>query len=152
PVVTQAGASQASGAPEHFDALVVGSGFGGSVTAYRLAEAGRRVCVLERGQAYPPGSFPRTPDAMRRNFWAPRTGLYGLFNIRVFRGLDALVCAGLGGGSLIYANVLLRKDERWFVREDLARGGYEYWPVTRADLDPHYDRVETMLKPQTYPF
>jgi cholesterol oxidase len=48
--------------------------------------------------------------------------------------------------------VLLRKDERWFVKEDLQRGGYEYWPLTRADLDPHYDRVEMMLRPQRYPF
>lgn len=138
--------------PEHFDAVVVGSGFGGSVTAYRLAEAGLRVCLLERGRRYPPGSFPRTPHLMRHNFWAPRRGMRGLFNLRVFHGLDALVSAGLGGGSLIYANVLLRKDERWFVRENLEDGGWEHWPVTRADLDPHYDRVEAMLKPQTYPF
>ena len=57
---------------EHFDAVVVGSGFGGSVTAYRLAEGGLRVCLLERGKAYPPGSFPRTPYDMARNFWDER--------------------------------------------------------------------------------
>lgn len=141
-----------SDTPERFDVVVVGSGFGGSVTTHRLSEAGLRVCLLERGRRYPPGSFPRTPHAMRSNFWAPRSGMRGLFNVRSFHGLDALVSAGLGGGSLIYANVLLRKDERWFVQEDLDDGGYEHWPVTRADLDPHYDRVEAMLKPQTYPF
>jgi len=141
-----------SGSTEHVDALVIGSGFGGSVTSYRLAEAGLKVLLLERGRSYPPGSFPRSPSAMRTNVWAPREGLRGLFNLRVFRGLDALVSAGLGGGSLIYANVLLRKDERWFVREDLQAGGWEYWPVTRAELDPHYDRVEAMLQPQRYPF
>ena len=54
-----------------------------------------------------------------------------------------MVSSGLGGGSLIYANVLLRKDEKWFVHEDRPATEYEYWPVTRADLDPHYDRVET---------
>jgi cholesterol oxidase len=136
----------------HFDAVIVGSGFGGSVMAYRLAEAGLRVCLLERGKAYPPGSFPRSPYRMRKNFWDPSEGLHGLYNFWGFRGLDALVSSGLGGGSLIYANVLLRKDEKWFVKEDVSNGGYEYWPVTRADLDPHYDRVEGMMRPQRYPF
>jgi cholesterol oxidase len=59
---------------EHFDAVVVGSGFGGSVTAFRLAEAGMRVCLLERGKAYPPGSFPRSPWGTSRNLWDPSEG------------------------------------------------------------------------------
>lgn len=135
----------------HFDAVVVGSGFGGSVSAYRLAQAGRRVCVLERGKAYPPGSFPRRPRAMASNFWDPSKGLYGLFNVWSFRGLEAVVSSGLGGGSLIYANVLMRKDERWFVKESPSEGGYEHWPIGRADLEPHYDEVERMLGAQRYP-
>src|SRR6266567_1623030 len=124
---------------EEFDTIVIGSGFGGSVMAYRLQSAGLSVCVLERGKPYPPGSFPRSPNGMLRNFWDPSEGLFGLFDIWSFRGLEVLVSSGLGGGSLIYANVLLRKDERWFVREHPATPGYEYWPVTRQDLDPHYD-------------
>ena len=136
----------------HFDAVVVGSGFGGSVTAYRLAEAGLRVCLLERGKPYPPGSFPRSPAGIKTNFWDPSGGLYGLFNIWSFGGFDAIVSSGLGGGSLVYSNVEIRKDEKWFVKEDLQHGGYEYWPVTRADLDPHYDRAEKMLQVQRYPF
>ncbi|MCA1715943.1 MAG: GMC family oxidoreductase [Actinobacteria bacterium] len=135
----------------HFDAVIVGSGFGGSVMAYRLTEAGLRVCILERGKAYPPDSFPRAPHRMKKNFWDPSEGLYGMFNVWSFRGLGAIVSSGLGGGSLIYANVLIRKDEKWFVEEDLSNG-YEYWPVTREDLDPHYDRVEEMLGAQRYPF
>jgi cholesterol oxidase len=134
----------------HFDAVVVGSGFGGSVTAYRLAQAGLRVCVLERGKAYPPESFARRPRDMARNFWDPSRGLHGLFDVWSFRGIEGLVSSGLGGGSLIYANVLLRKDERWFT-QDKPGGGYEEWPVTRADLDPHYDEVERMLDGQPYP-
>jgi cholesterol oxidase len=138
-------------APEHVDAVVVGSGFGGSVSAYRLAQAGRRVCVLERGRAYPPGSFPRKPHEMRTNFWDPSAGLHGLFNLWSFRGIEAVVSAGLGGGSLIYANVLIRKDERWFVQEQPFGSGIEHWPIDRATLDPHYDEVERMLGATPFP-
>jgi cholesterol oxidase len=136
----------------HFDAVIVGSGFGGSVMAYRLAEAGFSVCLLERGKAYPPGSFPRSPYRMKNNFWDPSEGLYGMYNVWSFDGINSIVSSGLGGGSLIYANVLLRKDEKWFVHEDIHNGGYEYWPVSRADLDPHYDRVERMMNAQYFPF
>lgn len=134
-----------------FDAVVVGSGFGGSVTAFRLAEADLRVCLLERGKRFPPGSFPRSPHDTAKNFWDPDSRLYGMYDMWSFSKLDALVSSGLGGGSLIYANVLIRKPESWFVHESFD-GGYENWPVTREDLDPHYDRVETMLGAQRYPF
>jgi cholesterol oxidase len=140
---------------EHFDAVVVGSGFGGSVTAYRLAEAGHSVCLLERGKPFPPNSFPRSPLGMKSQFWDPSAGGHGMFNMWSFDNIDAICASGLGGGSLIYANVLLRKDEDWFVKEEPGKGswkdGYEYWPVTRADLDPHYDRVERMMNVQKYP-
>ncbi len=136
---------------EHFDAVIVGSGFGGSVMAYRLAEQGKRVCVLERGKPYPPGSYPRTPEGISKNFWDPSEGKYGMFNLWSFRGLEALVSSGLGGGSLIYANVLLRKDEEWFVN-DLDNGGYERWPISRKELDPYYDTAEAILGAQRYPF
>lgn len=142
-------------AAEHFDAVVVGSGFGGSVTAYRLAEAGHSVCLLERGKPFGPNSFPRSPLGLKSQFWDPSAGLHGMFNLWSFDNIDAVCASGLGGGSLIYANVLLRKDEDWFVREEPGRGswdgGYEHWPVTRADLDPHYDRVERMIGVQRYP-
>ncbi len=140
------------GKVEDFDVVVVGSGFGASVTAYRLAEAGYRVCVLERGRPYPPGSFPRDPRGMAANLWDPGSGLHGLFDIWAFNGNESVVSSGLGGGSLIYANVLIRKDEHWFVDEALPDGGYERWPIDRALLDPHYDAVEKMIDAQRYPF
>ncbi len=136
----------------HFDAVIIGSGFGGSVMAYRLAQVGLRVCVLERGKSYPPGSFPRSPYQLKNSFWNPNEGKYGLFNVWSFQGMNAIVSSGLGGGSLIYSNVLLRKDEKWFVEDNLANGGYKAWPVTRAELDPHYEQVEQMLNAQRYPF
>jgi cholesterol oxidase len=142
-------------AAEHFDAVVVGSGFGGSVTAYRLAEAGHRVCLLERGKPCAPNSFPRSPLGMKTQFWDPSEGLHGMFNVWSFDNIDGICASGLGGGSLIYANVMLRKDEEWFVREEPGhgswKGGYEHWPITRADLDPHYDRAERMMNVQKYP-
>lgn len=137
---------------EDFDVAVVGSGFGASVIAYRLAEAGQRVCVLERGRPYPPGSFPRDPRGLAANLWDPAAGLHGLFDIWAFNGIESVVSSGLGGGSLIYANVLLRKDERWFVDEALPGRGYERWPIDRDLLEPHYDAVEKMLDAQPYPF
>ena len=135
-----------------FDAIIVGSGFGGSVLAYRLQEAGLRVCLLERGKAWPPGSFPRSPaDARTGLLWDPSAGLHGLFNVWSFKSFEAIVASGLGGGSLVYSNVSIRKDEKWFVQEDARTGEYEHWPVKRADLDPHYDRVERILNVQPYP-
>jgi cholesterol oxidase len=107
------------------------------------------VCVLERGQAYPPNSFARSPYAFDRNFWDPPAGHFGLFNAWSFDHMDAIVSAGLGGGSLIYANVLIRKDEHWFVFND--GSGPRPWPLTRADLDPHYAAAEKMLDGQVFP-
>ena len=79
----------------YFDAIVVGSGFGGSVMAYRPSEGGLRVCLLERGKAYPPNSFPRSPYRMPGDFWDPDEGLYGLYDFWSFHRIHALVASGL---------------------------------------------------------
>jgi cholesterol oxidase len=135
-------------APEaHFDVVVVGSGFGGSVMTQRLSQAGLSVCLLERGKAYPPGSFARSPWEIGRSFWDPSEGLQGLFDVWSFRGLGGFVASGLGGGSLVYSNVLIRKDESTFVQDEL-----ETWPVEYKDLEAHYERHEDMLAATPYPF
>jgi cholesterol oxidase len=137
---------------DDFDVVVIGSGFGGSVAAYELAARGARVCLLERGKAFPPGSFARTPSEMAHNLWDPSEGLHGMFNVWSFKGIDALTASGLGGGSLIYANVMLRKDPSWFVQHHPYRKGVvEPWPITYDDLDPHYTAVEKFLRVQTVP-
>src|SRR3954464_9595158 len=133
--------------PESFDAVVVGSGFGGSVTACRLAEAGQTVLLLERGKPYPPGSFPRTPRQVRDGaFWRPAEGLHGLWETWSFPGLGAIVSSGLGGGSLIYANVALRKDPATFADDERER-----WPVSYEDLEPWYEAVEARQGSAPYP-
>jgi cholesterol oxidase len=136
-----------------YHAIVVGSGFGGSVVAHRLAaeaNAPWSVCLLERGKSHAPGEFPRTPYEVKRSFWDPKGQLYGLFDVWSFSGLAAVVASGLGGGSLIYANVLEPPPDGWlnYTDED---GGEHPWPVAASDLAGHFAAVEAMLRPQPYP-
>jgi cholesterol oxidase len=138
--------------PSAVETLVVGSGFGGSVITARLAERGREVCLLERGKAYPPGSFPRSPAGVAANFWSPSDGYYGMFDAWSFTGIDSVISSGLGGGSLIYANVLMRKDPSWFRQpHPYQPGETEDWAVGYDQLTPHYRRVEEFLDVQCLP-
>src|SRR5271154_5244827 len=94
----------------HFDAVIVGSGFGGSINALRLAQAGKSVLVLERGKRYIPGEFPRDVTDVNNLFWGypKRREFRGLYDVRFFSGIAAVVASGVGGGSLIYANIHIR--------------------------------------------
>lgn len=136
-----------SEAPRHFDVVVVGSGFGGSIVALRLAEAGKSVLVLERGRRYRPGEFPRDVKDVDALIWGypRRPSSLGLFDLRFFSGIGAVVASGVGGGSLIYASIHIRPDPVVF--ED------PRWPesVGRAALDPYYDRVAEMLQVRPIP-
>jgi cholesterol oxidase len=92
---------------EH-DWLVIGSGFGGSVAALRLAEKGHRVGLLECGRRFADHELPRSTWDLRRYFWAPKLGFKGIFRLTIFRDVAVVSGSGVGGGSLGYANTLYR--------------------------------------------
>jgi len=132
----------------HFDAVVVGSGYGGAVAACRLAEAGLRVAVLERGREYLPGEFPNDIAELPGHVRIDRAGhegpgrtAGGLFDLRLHRGVAMLVGNGLGGGSLINANVALRADPEVFRDARWPRALTEQYDP----LDAWYTRAEDML-------
>jgi cholesterol oxidase len=102
-----------------YDVVVVGSGYGGGVAASRLARSGRSVCVLERGREFLPGEFPDTELEALGEFQVDAEGTKlgsptGLYDLRVNRELNVFVCCGLGGTSLVNANVSLSADPRVF--------------------------------------
>lgn len=97
-----------------YDQIVIGSGFGGSVSAMRLAEKGYRVAVMEQGRRWTPENLPESSWRVRRYFWRPKLGLYGFFNMRFFKHVVVLQGNAVGGGSITYAQTLWQpKDVVW---------------------------------------
>jgi cholesterol oxidase len=130
-----------------YDYLIIGSGFGGSVMTCRLVEKGYNVGLLERGRQWKMHEFPRRPAEVQKNLvWKPEDRKYGLMEFRDNPESDVmtLTASGLGGGSLIYANVLYRMPAEFF----------KGWPggYSRKLLDPYYDRVINMMEAKPYPF
>ncbi|MGW5153908.1 FAD-dependent oxidoreductase [Nonomuraea wenchangensis] len=128
-----------------FDVIVIGSGFGGSVAALRLAEKGYRVGVLEAGRRFDATTLPVTSWRIRDFLWAPWLGLKGIQRIHLLRGergskVMVLAGAGVGGGSLVYANTLYEPLAPFF--DDPQWAGITDW---RAELAPHYDQAKRML-------
>lgn len=123
-----------------YDIVVVGSGFGGSVTALRLAEKGYRVGVLEAGRRYTPETLPKTSWDLRAFLWAPALGLRGIQRITLLKDIMVLSAAGVGGGSLVYANTLYQPPARFFADEHWS--GITDWA---RELEAHYDQASRML-------
>jgi cholesterol oxidase len=128
-----------------YDVVVVGSGFGGSVAALRLTEKGYRVGVLEAGRRFADDELATTSWQLRKFLWAPALGCYGIQRIHLLRDLVVLAGAGVGGGSLNYANTLYRPPEVFF--DDPQWAHLANW---RAELDTYYEQAERMLGVKTY--
>ena len=130
-----------------FDWLVIGSGFGGSVSALRLAEKGYKVGVLECGRRFGDEDFAETTWQLGRFLWAPTLGLKGILRLAPFRDVFAASGSAVGGGSVVYANTLYRAKPEFF--RNAQWGELDQWEQV---LRPHYSTAERMLGVQTVPF
>ncbi len=135
-------ASSSARRPQQYDHdwLVIGSGFGGSVSALRLAEKGYSVAVLECGRRYEDADFAASSWNFRRYYWMPKLGLRGILRLTLFRDVFVASGCGVGGGSLGYANTLYRARPQFFRDPQWADLGS--WETALA---PHYDSAERML-------
>ena len=124
---------------QRFDFIVIGSGFGGSVAAYRLAQKGYRVAVLEKGRRYQTKDFPATNLNLRKSVWMPRLGLLGIQALTLLRHVLVLHGVGVGGGSLVYANQLITPDDAIFAKPGWTPGNW------KERLEPFYREASRML-------
>lgn len=129
-----------------WDWLIIGSGFGGSVSALRLAEKGYSVLVLEKGRRWSDEDFPTTNWNLRKWFWAPAIGFRGFFKMTFLRHITALSGVGVGGGSLVYANTLPMPKEGFY-----RTPGWGHLADWKRELAPHYDMALRMLGASDYP-
>ncbi len=127
------------GLPSDFDYVVIGSGFGGSVSALRLAEKGYSVAVLEKGKRYRPEDFGKTSWDLGKYLWMPGLGMYGIQMLTLFKHVLVLHGGGVGGGSLVYANQLLVPPDEVFAKPEWGPGDW------KAKLAPHYAEARRML-------
>ena len=128
------------------DVLIIGSGFGGSVSALRLTEKGYRVAVLEAGRRFGDDDFATSSWRLRSFLWMPALGCYGIQRIDKLKDVLILSGAGVGGGSLVYANTLYEPLDPFY--QDPAWGHITDW---RAELAPYYDQARRMLGVSTNP-
>lgn len=130
-----------------YDWLVIGSGFGGSVSALRLSEKAYKVAVLECGRRYRDEDFAKTAWQLGRFLWAPPFGLNGILRLSPFKDIFAASGSGVGGGSLVFANTLYRAKPEFFANSQWSE--LDQWDTV---LRPHYETAERMLGVKTVPF
>ena len=130
-----------------FDVVVIGSGFGGSVAALRLREKGYTVAVLEAGRRFEDKDFPKTSWRLRKFLFAPALGLYGIQRIHALPDVLILCGAGVGGGSLVYANTLYQPGDKYF--DDPQWKSITDW---KSELTPFYELARRMLGVEINPY
>ncbi len=123
-----------------YDYVIIGSGFGGSVSAMRLIEKGYSVLILERGKRFADKDFPKSNWNLPKYLWLPALRLHGFFEMTFMNGLLALHGSGVGGGSLMYGNVLIEPDDRLF-----AAPSWSHLNDWKTELQPHYASARKML-------
>ncbi|PWB73374.1 MAG: GMC family oxidoreductase [Anaerolineales bacterium] len=123
-----------------YDYIIIGSGFGGSVSAMRLTEKGYSVLVLERGKRFEDHDLPKTNWNLPKFLWLPALRCFGIFQMTFLNGQLALHGSGVGGGSLTYANVLMEPDERLFQSP-----AWKHLADWKSLLQPHYETARCML-------
>lgn len=128
------------------DVIIIGSGFGGSVSALRLVEKGYDVAVLEAGKRFRDEDFAKTSWRLRKFLWMPQLGCYGIQRIDKLKDVLILSGAGVGGGSLVYANTLYEPLDPFY--KDPSWGHITDW---KSELAPYYDQAKRMLGVTTYP-
>jgi len=131
--------------PPSFDYIVIGSGFGGSVSALRLAEKGYSVLVLEQGKRYESSDFPRTNRNLFKYLWVPALRMFGIQKLSFFKKASILTGVGVGGGSLVYANTLFEPPDEFFRNNAWSRFGN--W---KSKLKPFYELAAFMLGKTAY--
>ncbi|MBK7407483.1 MAG: GMC family oxidoreductase [Saprospirales bacterium] len=123
-----------------YDYIIIGSGFGGSVSAMRLSEKGYRVLVLEKGKRYQSKDFPKTNWNIRKYLWAPLLRCFGIQQLSFFKEVFVIHGVGVGGGSLVYANTHLEPGDEFYQNPRWAH--FRDW---RAALGPFYQKARYML-------
>jgi cholesterol oxidase len=123
-----------------YDFVIIGSGFGGSVSALRLTEKGYKVLVIEKGKRYAAEDFPKSNWNVKKWFWMPALRFFGFFKLTFFRHVTVLSGVGVGGGSLVYANTLQKPKKEFF-----NSGSWKGLADWEEELNPYYDEVLRML-------
>lgn len=123
-----------------YDYIIIGSGFGGSVSALRLSQKGYRVLIVEKGRRWKSGEFPRTNWNLRKWMWLPVLRFRGFFKLTLMRHVGILSGVGVGGGSLVYASTLPRPEKAFF-----QSGSWKGMADWESELEPHYREAERML-------